>query len=254
MNWKPILAVLARLAALAIVVQAGTIWVCSTWFWSPIQHHYLPTYFWSSLPVVAPSTVEVRLIWKTRLHRKPELASDDDIVASDDGAGMVLSQWAIDAGWTGLIEGPPQQVATEKLAPGLADLAFDGESLWDFLLLRETCGLAVFCFTLFGWFCLKGFCLGLIAEFTWRRRLSSWRNVPPCLFEECAVLAQRVSFGIAALHRRAVRPIETHRSAPSTNTDRAGPVVKPQSFAFALFGVCNEIGEGYLWREKDEIE
>jgi hypothetical protein len=254
MNWKPILAVLARLAALAVVVQAGTIWVCSSWFWSPIQRHYLPAYLWSSLPVITPATIEVRLIWKTRPHRKPKLASDDDAVASDGGTNMVLSQWAIDAGWTGLIEGPPQQIATARLGPGLSDLAFDGESLWDFFFWPEACGVAVTCFTLIGWFCLKGFCLALISEFAWRRRLSSWWEVPPRLFEECATLAQRVTSGVAALHRSAARSIETQMAAPSTNADCAGPIVKPQSFAFALFGVYNGTGEGYLWRERDEIE
>lgn len=254
MNWKPILAVLARLAALAVAVQVGTIWVCSCWFWTPIQRHYLPAYFWSSLPVVAPSITEVRLIWKTRPHRKPELASDDDAVAADGGTGMVLSQWAIDAGWTGLTEGSPRQVSTAILGRDLADLGFDDESLWGFLLLPELCGMAVFCLVLCGWLCLKWWCWALIAEFAWRRRLSSWWEVPPRLFEECAALAQRVSSGVAALHRSAARRIETQTAAPSTNTDRAEPIAKPQSFAFALFGVYNGTGECYLWSEKNEIE
>lgn len=254
MNRSPILATLARLVALAVVVQAGTIWICSSWFWSPIQRHYLPAYFWSSLPVVAPSTVEVRLIWKTKPHRKPELASDDDAVLSDDRTSMALSQWARDAGWTGLVEGPPQQVATAILGRDLADLAFDGESLWDFLLWPEACGVAVICFTLFGWFCLKGLCLALIAEIAWRRRVSTWQDISSMFFEECTTLAQRVSHGVASLHRRAMRRIETHTAASSTNTDRADPIVKPQSFAFALFGVYNGTGESYLWRERDEIE
>ena len=99
MNWRPILATFARLAVLAIVVQAGTIWVCSNWFWSPIQRHYLPAYFWSSLPAVSPSMTEVRLIWKTRPHLKPELATEDDAIASDGETGMALSHWARDAGW-----------------------------------------------------------------------------------------------------------------------------------------------------------
>jgi hypothetical protein len=254
MSWKQILAVFARLAALAVVVQAGTIWVCSSWFWTPIQRHYLPAYFWSSLPVVAPSIIEVRLTWKTRPHRKPELASEDDAVSSDDGTNMALSQWAIDAGWTGLTEGSPQQVSTAILGRDLADLAFDGESFWGFLLLPELCGMAVFCLVLFGWLCLKWWCWALIAEFAWRRRLSSWREVPPSLFEEFAALAQRVSFGVAALHRSAARRIETQTAAPSTNTARAEPIAKPQSFAFALFGVYNGTDEGYLWSEKGEIE
>jgi hypothetical protein len=254
MSCKPILAVLARLAALAVVVQAGTIWVCSSWFWSPIQRHYLPAYFWSSLPVIAPSSIEVRLIRKTRPHRKPELASDDDAVVSEDGTGMELSQWAIDAGWTGLTEGSPQEVSAAILERDLADLAFDGESLWGLLLFPEFSVMAVFCLTLFGWLSLKWLLRALIAEFAWRRGLFSWREVPPRLFEECATLAQRVSSGVAALHRSAARCIATQTATPRTNMDRAEPIAKPQSFAFALFGVYNGTGEGYLCSEMDEIE
>jgi hypothetical protein len=114
--------------------------------------------------------------------------------------------------------------------------------------------MAVFCLVLFGWLCLKWWCLALIAEFAWRRRLSSWWEVPPRLFEECAALAQSVSSGVAALHRSAARRIETKTAAPRTNMDRAEPIAKPQSFAFALFGVYNGTGEGYLCSEKDEIE
>ena len=219
-----------------------------------MQRHYLPAYVSSSLPVFTPATVEVRLIWKTGKHRKLELATEDDAVSSEDGTDMAISQSARDARWTGLIEGPPQQVSTAVLGRDLADLAFDGESFWDFLLLPEACAVAVFCFTLFGWFCLKGFCLALIAEFAWRRRLSSWQEVLPSLFDECAGLAQRTASGIAALHRSTVRCIETHWPAPSTSIDRAEPIAAPQSFAFALFGVYNGTGEGYVWSEKDEIE
>jgi hypothetical protein len=56
------------------------------------------------------------------------------------------------------------------------------------------------------------------------------------------------------MHRSAARRIKTHTVAPSTATDRAEPIAKPQSFAFALFGAYNGAGEGYLWRERDEIE
>ncbi|MGA2652857.1 MAG: hypothetical protein ABSF28_20150 [Terracidiphilus sp.] len=254
MNWRPIIAALTRLAVFAIVVHVGTIWVCSNWFWSPIQCHYLPAYFWSSLPVVSPTTVEVRLIWKTRPHRKPELTSDDDAVRSEDGTGTELSQSAIDAGWTGLMEGSPQQVSTAILGRDLGDLAFDGESLWGFLLLPELCGAAVFCLALLGWFCLKWWCRTLIAEFAWQRRLFSWREVLPSLFEECATLVQRFSSGVAALHRSAARRVETQMAAPTRNTDRAEPIAKPQTFAFALFGVHNGTGQCYLWSEKNEIE
>lgn len=254
MNRRPIIAALTRLAVFAIVVHVGTIWACSSWLWSPIERHYLSPYFWSSLPFVSPTSVEVRLIWKIRQHRKPELASDDDAVRSDDGTGMELSQSAIDAGWTGLTEGSPQQVSTAILGRDLGDLAFDGESLWGFLLLPELCGAAVFCSALLGWFCLKWWCRTLVAEFAWRRRLFSWREVLPSLFEECVALAQKVSSGVAALHRNAAQRIETKTAPPITNTHRAEPIAKPQTFAFALFGVYNGTGQCHLWSEKDEIE
>ncbi|HWG20539.1 MAG TPA: hypothetical protein VG225_08400 [Terracidiphilus sp.] len=254
MNRRPILALVARLAVLAMVVQSGTIWVCSHWFWTAIQRHYLPAYIWCSLPVIAPANIEVRLIWKTGPHRKRELVSDDDAVESEDGTGMALSPGAIDTGWTGLTEGLPRRVSTAKLGPGLADLAFDGESLWDFLLLPEACGMAVFLLALSGWLFLKWWCRALLAEFAWRRRLSSWQEVLPSLIEECATLARRFCSGLAALHRSAARRIETHETAPSTTTDHAEPIAKAQSLAFPLFGVHNGTGEGYRWSEQDEIE
>lgn len=255
MSWKPILAVLARLAALTVVVQAGTIWVCSSWFWSPIQRHYLPTYFWSSLPVVAPSIIEVCLIWKTRPHRKPELASDDDAVASDGGTSMVLSPWARDAGWTGLTEGSPQRVSKEILRPGLADLAFDRESFWGFLLLPKACGMAVFFVTIFGWFCLKGWCQLLLVELAWRRWASAWHEPSPSIFEEWTTLARRVCSGLRAMHENAARRTATHSVATSANAALVEPPVEPAAFAFPLFGVPNGTGNGgLLWSQRDEIE
>ena len=134
MNWKRILVVIARLSALAVVVEAGTIWVCWRSIWTPIQRHYLVAYIWCSVPV---STIEVRIIWKTGPHRKRELATDDDV----DSEGMVLSRSALDAGWRELSEGPPQPVFAEKFRAALTVLAFDGEDLWDFLLLPEISAL-----------------------------------------------------------------------------------------------------------------
>ena len=226
MNGRPFLATFARLAVLAVVVQTGTIWVCSSSFLTPIQIHYLPAYFWSSLPVVAPSVIEVRLIGKTRPHRKPELASAGDAVESEKESGMALSQWAKDAGWTGLTEGPPQRVSTAILRSGLADLVFDGEGFWDFIIFPEASAMAVFCFTLFGWFCLRGWCQLLIAELAWRRRVCTWQELSPILLEECAALAQRVSFRVATLFRKAVQLKRMHSAgqapmSPPSNRSRS---------------------------------
>lgn len=254
MNWRPILTTLTRLAALMILVQGGTIWVCARWFWTPIQRHYLPAYLWSSLPVVAPSTVEVRLIWKIRPHQKIELATEEDAVSSEDGTGIALSPWARHAGWTGLIEGLPQQIPSAKLASGLADLAFDGESLGDFLFLPEVCAMAVLSLTLFGWFCLKAFFCGLIAELAWRRRSFTWKELLAGLFAECAELAQRLYSRLLDMHRITTRRIESHPAATTANTTVAEPLAKVASFAFPLFGTHSQDGGTYLWSERDEIE
>ena len=87
MNRRRILFIFARLIAFAAIAQTVTIWI----FWSsittPIERHYLSAYFWSSLPLVSPSTVEVRLIWKTGRHRKEQLATDEDVVDAANGTG-----------------------------------------------------------------------------------------------------------------------------------------------------------------------
>ena len=99
MNPRRILLIVARLVAFAAIVQAVTIWILCRSSWTPIERHYLSAYVWSSLPIIGPSTVEVRLIWKIGPHRKQQLATDNDTVGYDDGTSMVLSQSARNAGW-----------------------------------------------------------------------------------------------------------------------------------------------------------
>jgi len=254
MNWKPILALVVRFAAMTAAIQTGTIFVCSHWFWTPIQRHYLPAYIWCSLPVITPVTAEVRVVWKTRAHRKWELATNGDAVDSEGGTGMKLSQSALDAGWTGLAEGPPQNFSTATLRRDLADFAFDGESLWSFLLLPEACGLVVFCYGLYGCVWLGNRLLDWAAELNWKRQRSLWEESPPNLFDRCSAMARGLHSRVAKLHRSARQRIEMHRAATTTNAAVAEPPARPASFALPLFGVHNGTGEGYLWSEKDEIE
>lgn len=256
MNWRRILVAIAWLSALAVVVEAGTIWVCMRSTWTPIQRHYLPAYIWCSLPV---STVEVRLLWKAGPHRNPELATDDDVTDSDDRTGVVLSRSALDAGWKQLAEGPPQPVFAERFRPAVAVLAFDGEDLSDFLFLPEVSALAVFCFALFGWFVLGRLIQALIADYAWRRRVSTWRELAPILSADSVALVERSFSQLAALRRSASRCIAPHRPAPlqrpapGTETVRSATPVSPRSFAIPIFGVYGS-GEGCTWNEKDEIK
>ena len=254
MNPRRILLVFARLLAFAAIAQAVAIWIFCRSSWTPIERHYLSAYVWSSLPLVGPSTVEVRLIWKTGRHRKQQLATDDDVVNSDDGIGMVLSQPARDAGWKALIEGPPQQVPSDLLSQDLAGLAFEGQSLWDLFFLPELSALAALCTALVAWYLLIGFFRAVPSDIAWRKRFSAFQELYASFFEQCAALAQTVHSGLKALHRSEARRIEKHSAAPCTPVAVIAPQPKPASFALPLFGVYNGTGGGYLWNEKEAIE
>jgi hypothetical protein len=255
MNLRRLLLILARLLAFAAVAETVTFSIFWRSMWTPIERHYLPAYIWCSMPVITPATVEVRLIWKTARHRKPELATDDDVDDPVGGTGMALSQPARDAGWKKLMESPPQQFSAERFRPVLANLAFEGQSLGDFLLLPELSALVALCAALCTWFLVIGSFRAVIAEYAWQRRLSAWGEVTPSLIADCAVLARRVCSGLRALYRSAEQRIEAHRAARMTlNIAQPEPTVTPASFPLPLFGVYNGTGEDYLWSERDEIE
>jgi hypothetical protein len=251
MNPRRILLMVPWLVAFAAIAQTIAIWMFCHSSWTPIERHYLSAYFWSSLPLAGPSTVEVRLIWKTGRHRKQQLATDSDAVASDDGTGMLLSQSARDAGWKALIEGPPQQVSADLLSQDLAGLAFEGQSFGDLLLMPEISALVTLCTALGTWYLLIGFFRALSTELAWRLQYSTFQGSISRFFEECAALAREVRSGVAGLHRGALRRAKTHSPC-------AISVVEPPrisaSFALPLFGVYSGTSGGYLWSEKDEIK
>jgi hypothetical protein len=253
MNPRRILLILARLLAFAAFAQAVTIWILCRSSWTPIERHYLSAYVWSSLPLVGPSTVEVRLIWKTGRHRKQQLATDDDVVNSDDGIGMGLSQSARDEGWKALIEGPPQQVPADSLSLDLTGFAFEGQSLWDLLFLPELSALAALCIAIGTWYLLMGFFRALPSEIAWRR-YSAFQESFASLVDGCAALTRTIHCWLKALQRTAARRIETHPAAPRATVAVIAPEAKPASFALPLFGVYNGTSGGYLWNEKDAIE
>ncbi|HEX4065368.1 MAG TPA: hypothetical protein VHZ09_05040 [Acidobacteriaceae bacterium] len=254
MNWKPILVHFAWLATLVIVVEAGTIWVCSTWFWTPIQRRYMPAYIWCSLPVITPAIVEVNWIWKIGRHGKRELATDDDADASGDGSGVALSQSSREAGWKRLLKGPPEQVPAELLRPGLADLAFDGQGLWSFLLLPETCGLVVLCYGLYGCIRLANRLMEWAADLDGKRQRPRWVEPSPNLFDSSFAMAQEMQFRLSKMYRSAERLIKAHRAVTTVSVAKREPPTMPASFPLPLFGVHSATGDGYLWTDADEIE
>lgn len=254
MNRRRILLILAWLLASAAVTEALAIWILWRSPWTSIERHYLPAYFVSSLPLVGPSTVEVRWIWKIGRHQKRQLATDDDAVDSADGTGIALSESASDAGWMTLVEGPRQQVPADQLRPYLAGLAFEGQSLGELLLFPELSALAALCASLCVWFLVVGFLRALVADYAWRRRVYSRQELLSNLYKDCAELEHRVCSGLATLYRSRARQIETDPPATSTKVQQIQPPPRPASFAFPLFGVCNGTGGGCLWTERNSIE
>jgi hypothetical protein len=254
MNPRRILLIVAWLVAFAAIVQAVAFWIFSRSISTPIERHYLSAYVWSSLPLVGPSTVEVRLIWKTGRHHKQQLATDDDVVNSDDGRGMVLSQSARDAGWKALIVGPPQQVPADLLSQDLTGFAFEGQSLWDLLFLPELSALAALCTALGAWYLLIGFFRSLSSEIAWRKRFCTFWESYASFFEDCAALVQSLHSSLKTKHWSAAQRMETQDAAPRATVAAIAPQKNLASFALPLFGVSNETGGGYLWNEKDAIE
>jgi hypothetical protein len=254
-NWRRIFSTLAWLLVFAAI--AGGVTFCIFWHseWTPLEHHYLPAYIWCSLPVITPATVEVRLIWKTGRHRKQQLATDND-VDSEDGAEMALSQPARDAGWKTLMEGSPEQVPAERLRPVLAGLAYEGQSLWDFLLLPELSALGALCAALGTWYLVIGFFRALPSEIAWRLGYSAFRESSASFFEECAAQARGLYSWLAELHRSTQQRNRLHAPATASTAASTEPPRKPfSSFAIPFFGVNDGSGKaGYRWSEKDEIE
>ena len=167
---------------------------------------------------------------------------------------MVLSQTARDAGWKALIEGPPQQIPADLLSQDLSCLAFEGQSLWNLLLLPELSALAALCTALGAWYLLIGFFRVLPSEIAWRRRFSAFQESCASFFEDCEALAHSPLSRLKTLHQTEARCTERISAVPRATVAMITPEAKPASFALPLFGVYNGTGSGYLWDEKDAIE
>ncbi len=253
MNRRRILLIVVRLLAFAAVAEALTIWVFWRSPWTPVERHYLPAYFASSLPLVGPSTVEVRWIWKIGQHQKRQLLANDDAVDSPDRIGMALSPSALGAGWKTLIEGPRQQIPADELRPYLSNLAFEGESYGN-SSFSGLSALAALCASLFVWFLVIGFLRVLIADYAWRRGLYSRRELLPSLFNDCTTLASRLCSRVEVLYQNASRRMALHPPVMRTEIVQSVSPARTLSFAIPVFGVHNGKGPGHLWGDNDEID
>ena len=125
-------------------VLAYTLWF--SFVLSPLQQLYLPSYM--ALPMTTRTTQSfpVWWIWKTGPKRKPELATDPDVVsvkaARPRELPLVLSSGAQADGWTGLVRIKQMGRAQDEAAT-LQGGFFAGENLGR-MMITPLCGGALF--------------------------------------------------------------------------------------------------------------
>lgn len=109
----------------------------------PLRSFYLMAYVDSSEHRAEPGArTEIRWIYKTAANRKPELASERDVIAHlfNNGVGknahapFELTAGARAEGWSEVVEGPAVKVPSAPLAAYLRDEIYGGESFWWFML------------------------------------------------------------------------------------------------------------------------
>jgi hypothetical protein len=152
------------LIAVVLLAFSGVLFLpLRLWYWlayPPVQQYYLGAYFESRF-MGDHSTVAVPVQWlyKTAPRTKRELAMVGDVVSdsadNDLHLPMKLSPSACAEGWSGLVLGPHERVAADKLSPYLQETFFDGESAWRLLLQPLLWGAAAVLFLLGGWITLQ---------------------------------------------------------------------------------------------------
>ena len=113
---------------------------------SPLRQQYFPTYMATAMTGQTARTFPVWWIWKTAPKRKPELASDADVISATVPAGskglrLALSPGAKADGWTGLMQAK-QMGETDQEDSVLQDQFFAGQSFAR-MMITPLCGAAV---------------------------------------------------------------------------------------------------------------
>lgn len=112
----------------------------ATWLWwavPPVELYYSEAYFSSAMAHGNPTArARVQWLYKTAPDWLNQLAEEDDVVAdslanqSDFRIPMHLSSTAQSAGWSGLIQGPREEVNAAELEKFLRAEFYGGRSFW----------------------------------------------------------------------------------------------------------------------------
>jgi hypothetical protein len=256
MNLMPIPRYVRWLAALAALVLCGTILLWSRLVWTPVQRYYFGTYFRCSWPGFDPaSPVEVRWIYMTAPSEKPELALEDDAIPAHSSGTrqipMELSQVARQAGWTGLMQGPEEQLQIATLKPLLENQFFDGESLWTLLLLPLLCGFLLYLFLLIVWAKYEDW----IDSVPWPVEWIELSGLVRSLFHECRnkMVGIKSRFQYSEPNGKKTSASSATQAAPALIIQE--PLRNPPQSQFSPFGTSDGIPKkGFAWDESKGID
>jgi hypothetical protein len=216
----------------------------------------MAAYMWTSLPgIPAASGLSIRWIWKTAQSEKRELAIEDDAVrvpsVGHDAIGMRLSPPAREAGWTGVVEGPPERIPSARLRPILADKIFEGQSVWLFVLLPGLIGFGAAIFLLQCLVWLEDW----LPEMPLQRQQFPWEDPAPTIFDRCAICVHRVRSLVVRSRRAAAQGTGSHLATTSIASKERKAPHKAKPPALPVFGVQDgSNGRVYVWSERDEID
>ena len=256
MYLMPIPRYIRWLAALAALVLCVTFLLWSRLVWTPVQRFYLGAYFRCSWPGFDPaSPVEVRWIYMTAPSEKPELALEDDAIPAHSSGTrqipMELSQVARQAGWTGLMQGPEEQLQIATLKPLLENQFFDGESLWTLLLLPLLCGFLLYLFLLIVWAKYEDW----IDSVPWPAEWIELSELVRSLFHKCRNKMRTIQFRMPELKKYSVRKTAPKVTPTVPAVARVEPPKKPSQVTFSPFGATDgTTNSGFVWNKKNEIE
>ncbi len=116
----------------------------------PVERYYFVAYFSSTMMQSYPAaTVDVQWLYKTARGHQRQLVGDGDVVSDlanhRNGVRipMRLSSADRNAGWSGLIQGPHQEINAARLEPYLQSQFYGGQSFWLIFLRPFLWGAAI---------------------------------------------------------------------------------------------------------------
>src|ERR1035437_10193051 len=248
------------LPAMAILAFSGALFLCNWLVWTPMQRYYLGSYLRCALFGNDPAAgTEVRWLYKTAPHKQQELATDADVVPAtaggDRGIPMRLSPAALQAGWTGLIQGSDEWLQSAMLQPFLQAQFYDGKSFWRLLLTPLLWGAAMFFFLL----AMGSILRSLNAYDQWDFERIEWGETPTSWPQRWRKKIGRMPFSLPGFARRKMTEIArkaTSQTQASIHADSPKKSIQPvlPIFGSTISAANDRPKERFASKETKRIE